>query len=219
MSIGKKLYELRKKKGLSQEEVADTLNVSRQTVSKWETDQSMPEFDKIVPLCELYSISADELLMGIKKEKETEIKEEIIVNEKEEDAKDKKRALGIGLGVFLYFIAVIWIMVTVPVKMMNPILASACFLFICGIATFIIIYTTMVYKKEKKKEERKINNPVNELTRQINSIISIFFCVIYLLISFITGAWHITWILWVVYACIAEIVKLIFMLRGGQNEK
>ena len=43
MSIGKKLYELRKQKGLSQEEVADKLNVSRQTVSKWETDQSMPD--------------------------------------------------------------------------------------------------------------------------------------------------------------------------------
>jgi len=59
MSIGKKLYELRKQKGLSQEEVADKLNVSRQTVSKWETDQSMPDFDKIVPICELYSITAD----------------------------------------------------------------------------------------------------------------------------------------------------------------
>ena len=72
MSIGGKLYDLRKKKGLSQEEVADKLNVSRQTVSKWETDQSMPDFDKIVPICELYSITTDELLLGSKKE-ETKI--------------------------------------------------------------------------------------------------------------------------------------------------
>ena len=57
MNIGEKLLELRKAKHLSQEEVADRLNVSRQTVSKWETDQSMPDFDKIAPLCELYQIS------------------------------------------------------------------------------------------------------------------------------------------------------------------
>ena len=56
MNIGEKLFELRKKKNLSQEEVADKLNVTRQTVSKWETNQSTPDFDKIVPLCELFEI-------------------------------------------------------------------------------------------------------------------------------------------------------------------
>ena len=93
MSIGKKLYELRKQKGLSQEEVADKLNVSRQTVSKWETDQSMPDFDKIVPICELYSITADELLMGIKKESEQE--SESALDSRKEKEKGK-RAFGIG---------------------------------------------------------------------------------------------------------------------------
>ena len=47
MNIGEKLYELRKEKNLSQEEVAEKLNVSRQTVSKWETNQTTPDFDKI----------------------------------------------------------------------------------------------------------------------------------------------------------------------------
>ena len=71
MNIGEKLYELRKGKNLSQEEVADKLNVTRQTISKWETNQSTPDFDKIKPLCELYGITADELLTGEKKEKGT----------------------------------------------------------------------------------------------------------------------------------------------------
>ena len=61
MSLGEKLLKLRKKKGLSQEEVADILHVTRQTVSKWETDQSMPDFDKVVPICNLYEISTEEL--------------------------------------------------------------------------------------------------------------------------------------------------------------
>ena len=61
MKIEDKLLKLRKEKGLSQEEVADRLNVSRQTISKWETGQSSPDFDKIIPICELYEISSDEL--------------------------------------------------------------------------------------------------------------------------------------------------------------
>ena len=44
MSLGDKLYELRKKQGLTQEEAAEKLGVTRQTVSKWETDQSTPDF-------------------------------------------------------------------------------------------------------------------------------------------------------------------------------
>lgn len=217
MSIGGKLYELRKEKGLSQEEVADKLNVSRQTVSKWETDQSMPEFDKIVPICELYSITADELLMGIKKEEKNaeNVSDDSILEEK-----NKKRALGIGIGILLYFVAVVWVMITIPVMLMNPVVSSGIFLLICGVATFIIIYTSIVYKKEEKKVEMvEIKSSSKMLARQINNIISIIFTVIYLTISFITMAWHITWILWIVYACIAEIVKLLFMLRGDYNEK
>ena len=53
MSLGERLLDLRKKKGLSQEEIAGLLDVSRQTVSKWETDQSTPDFDKIIPICKL----------------------------------------------------------------------------------------------------------------------------------------------------------------------
>ncbi len=217
MSIGGKLYELRKKKGFSQEEVADKLNVSRQTVSKWETDQSMPDFDKIVPICELYSITTDELLLGNKKE-DSEILE-TVSNKEEENSVKRKRALGIGISVFFYFLAVIWVMITIPVMKMNPIVSSGIFLLICGIATVIIIYTCMVYKVHEEKKPKENIDSTKQLVRQINNIISLIFVAIYLIISFITMAWHITWILWCIYACIAEIVKLIFMLRGNKNEK
>jgi transcriptional regulator with XRE-family HTH domain len=61
MNLGEKLLEFRKRKGLSQEQVADKIGVSRQTVSKWETDQSLPDFDKLLPLSELYDVTLDEL--------------------------------------------------------------------------------------------------------------------------------------------------------------
>ena len=71
MDLGERLFELRKAKNLTQDDVAEKLNVTRQTVSKWETNQSTPDFDKIVPLCELYEISPNELLTGEKQEQET----------------------------------------------------------------------------------------------------------------------------------------------------
>lgn len=62
MNLGDKIYTLRKQHGLSQEELGDKLNVSRQTISKWERNESTPDLDKIAPLCALFDLSADELL-------------------------------------------------------------------------------------------------------------------------------------------------------------
>lgn len=62
MSLGNKLISLRKKAGLSQEEVADKLNVTRQTISKWENDQSKPELVKAKLLSELYCVGYDYLI-------------------------------------------------------------------------------------------------------------------------------------------------------------
>ena len=65
MSFGESLAKLRKNKGMSQEELANNLNVSRQAVSKWESNNSYPETEKIVAICKLFNCSMDELI-GIK---------------------------------------------------------------------------------------------------------------------------------------------------------
>ncbi len=213
MSLGQRLIELRKEKKLSQEEVAGKLNVTRQTVSKWETDQSTPDFDKILPLCELYGISTEELITGkkvvIQEEKQEKTKEEIISDTPE---KKSKRVKGLVIGILIYFVAISWIMVSIPVIKMNPIVSSAIFLLICGIATCLIVYTQIMYKKEKEKEKSK-------LYKQIEDIVAIITTIIYLIISFSTMAWHITWIIWLVYALVMEIVKLIISMKGDQNEE
>lgn len=61
MSLGNKIYTLRKEKGLSQNELAELLNVSRQAISKWETDTAVPELDKLILICDHFGISLDEL--------------------------------------------------------------------------------------------------------------------------------------------------------------
>lgn len=62
MQLGDKLRTLRKEENLSQEALAEKLQVSRQSVSKWESDQSTPEIQKILLICDLFKISTDEFL-------------------------------------------------------------------------------------------------------------------------------------------------------------
>ena len=64
MDLGERLYQLRKARNLSQGEVADALGVSRQSVSKWENNTSVPELDKLVKLGELFGLTLDELVKG-----------------------------------------------------------------------------------------------------------------------------------------------------------
>lgn len=63
MNLAQKILEHRKKLGLSQEELSEKLGVSRQSVSKWESDQAKPEVDKLVSLSRLFGISLDQLIM------------------------------------------------------------------------------------------------------------------------------------------------------------
>lgn len=64
MEFHNKLYQLRKQRGLSQEELANRLHVSRQTISKWEVGDSTPDMETLVAISALFEISLDELVMG-----------------------------------------------------------------------------------------------------------------------------------------------------------
>lgn len=66
MSIADRIQTLRKSKGISQEELADKIGVSRQAVSKWESGQSAPDIEKIILLSEFFGVTTDFLLKGIK---------------------------------------------------------------------------------------------------------------------------------------------------------
>ncbi len=62
MTIGEKIANLRTSLGMSQEQLAERIDVSRQSISKWEINQALPQIDKVLVLCELFGITADELL-------------------------------------------------------------------------------------------------------------------------------------------------------------
>lgn len=62
MTLSEKLYALRKKRGLSQEQLAEHLNVSRQAISKWESGQSIPDSDRLIAISGFFQVSLDYLL-------------------------------------------------------------------------------------------------------------------------------------------------------------
>lgn len=79
MKFNEKLIELRKTKGLSQEELGNELGVSRQTISKWELGQSYPDFQKLVLLSDFFDISLDKLIKDIDLD---DVRENNLSNEK-----------------------------------------------------------------------------------------------------------------------------------------
>ena len=73
--LGRKIRELRRGKDWTQEQLADFLNVSYQSVSKWETGTAIPDLSFVIPLARLFGVSTDELL-GFDQSKEDLIQKE-----------------------------------------------------------------------------------------------------------------------------------------------
>lgn len=219
MDLGKKLFELRKSKNLSQEDVANKLNVTRQTVSKWETNQSTPDFDKIVPLCDLYGISTDELLKEeIKKEQEddkVENKKNIYENMTKNEINQKSAEI-VSSSILIFIIAIAFAGIGVAVLRWNPIVVGCTFLILIGWGvTRIVKHYMSIPELEKTKEEKK----QDKIVKQINDIIGAIGTAIYFIVSFITMAWHLTWIIFIIIGLVEEIVKLIFMLKGVEKDE
>lgn len=218
MDLGGRLFELRKSKNLTQDEVAEELKVTRQTISKWETNQSTPDFDKIIPLCELFEIGVEELVTGKKlNENHNEIQntnnnEEKIVTKQEIKEKSAKV---VSSSIFIYIVAIAFIIIAILVLHANLFVASSIFLLLIGWATARIIKNYMSMPKfEKTKEEKK----QGKIIKQINGIIGSICVAIYFIVSFITMAWHITWIIFIISSLICQVVKLIFMLKEEEED-
>ena len=219
MDLGERLFELRKFKNLTQDEVAEKLKVTRQTVSKWETNQSTPDFDKIVPLCELFEIGVEELLTG-KKPEEIQEEEQKVENNVEkvltkQEVKEESAKV-VSSSIFIYIVAIAFLMIAIPVQHDNPVVATSVFLLLIGWATARIIRNYMSMPKfEKTKEERK----QEKVIKQIKGIIGSICVAIYFIVSFVTMAWHITWIIFIIDGLICQVVKLIFMLKGEEEDE
>ena len=119
MNLSDRIQYLRKVRGISQEGLADQLGVSRQAVSKWESEQSMPDLDKIISMSDYFAVTTDYLLKGI---------EPVVQKEEEQSIKHRRIAsnicyqlsLGfIGLGIILSIILADFLKISV---LLTPVL-------------------------------------------------------------------------------------------------
>ena len=251
MTLGERLLAYRNRVGLSQEKLAEKIGVTRQTISKWETNQSTPDFDKIIPLCEILEITTEELIKGEKEAQNSELEEIKQENDKAEkeymQKRNKKKAIVLSISIFLYCIATFGLPYMTEVLRYEDAHAVMIWATLCTIATVIIVYFFVAYpnaykedkeKKGIKEDIEELNNTIEEIEKLDDGrikieavgaesktealaiqIVAILFLIIYLLISFLTGAWHITWILWIVFIFVELIVKLIFSMKGEKDEK
>ena len=244
MTLGERLFQYRNSINMSQEKLAEKIGVTRQTISKWETDQSTPDFDKIEPLCEVFGITTEELIKG---EKPKTIENGNTTQDDYTKKRNKRKAIVLSISIFLYCIATFGLPYMVEVLRYEDAHAVMIWATLCTIATVIIVYFFVAYPNKDKvdKKEKRIKEDIEELDDVIEEIeelddgsikikaigaknktealiieiIATFFLVIYLLVSFLTMAWHITWILWVIFALVELIVKLIFSMKEEKSKK
>lgn len=205
MTIGERLYNLRKERNLSQEDLANELDVSRQSISKWETNQSMPDFDKIISLCQFFNITTDELLTGNRD----------IVEAKENSIKSNyARNLAVAIGLYIFSIVSFLIFAS---GFKQPIIGVCVGLTLVAVATGIIIYNSIMYGKKKvKSEEQKKQEKQLNLISEAVILVGI---VLYFLLSFLTRAWYITWVIYIIIPAVIIIIKIFFSFKDKKEEE
>lgn len=111
MEFSERLLTLRKGMDLTQEQLAEKINVSRQSVSKWESGQAVPELEKIVALSEVFDITIDYLLkpseideLSVKTEMLEKQQQQILIRERKQ--KRLVRCIAYATGIYLLFLAV-----------------------------------------------------------------------------------------------------------------
>ncbi|MGM9972153.1 MAG: helix-turn-helix domain-containing protein [Anaeroplasmataceae bacterium] len=213
MIFADKLINLRKKANMSQEELADMLGVSRQSVSKWEGAQSIPEINKVIELSKIFGVSTDYLLKD-----EMELEENIVIKEVTdkkyvtiEEANEylsiiSKSKFLVSLGVLLCIISPITLLILSMMTKnsnMNESLASAIglitLIIIVSIAVVLFILSGFKLKKFEYLEKKSIETEygvvgiVNDKKNKFSQIyitmnvIGVLLCVLSTIPLFITS--------------------------------
>lgn len=187
MKLADKIILLRKQKGWSQEELAAQMDVSRQSVSKWESGISMPDIDKIILLSQIFGTTTDYLL----KEDTTESNVETDEKTGNEDTVNNESMYGNDLG-----------QVTETITKSENTERKKC-------EDNKEVFVSRM-EAEEYTSEKKINNKKNDT---FTGVYWMIVTAIYLAYSFVTMDWARSWIIWpvagVLFAAITAIINSI----------
>ncbi len=222
MTIGAKIQNLRKQRGMSQEQLAEALGVSRQAVSKWEAEQSVPDIDKIISICDYFGVTTDYILRNAElpqSEQQSELVPQNTYNISEPEAKEenaenqKKSALLLAIAIMLYILCV------VPVIIIQNTMGVVLMFVMIAAATGIIVYRSTLNRKnnddEEKAENKKNENPTLKAAKSCVWAVAV---IIYFVISFLSSAWYITWLVFPITGAITDVIEACFDLKDGDNK-
>lgn len=222
IKIGERLQTQRKKQGLSQEELADKLGVSRQAVSKWERGDASPDTDNLIALAKIYGCTIDELINGNAPLKEdisvtastddtsaqnTEIRERekaVDKNEQEldedelEDARlspKQKMIISIVCGTSALVATLIYFILGYFFNLWHP----------AWIVFMLIPIAPSLADAIVKKQVKHFAFPV-------------FIAALYILVGFLTNLWHPMWILFLTIPIYYVIVDNVEIYKKGKNK-
>lgn len=151
MTFGGKLQLLRKQKGMSQEQLASQLSVSRQAISKWELDSSLPDTDNVIQLSKLFGVSTDYLLKD-EIENDADIPA-VILNENDSKAEmnlKNSSIIGIGIMVIGFLISLVaWRTYQTEIAVSIGIVVQ-----ICGIIIFELMLSKCSISKKLTVKRR-----------------------------------------------------------------
>ena len=147
MTAGERIYQCRKKKKLSQEYVATVLGVSRQAVSKWENDLSVPDTMNYINLAKIFGVSVEYLVFGEEENATAEdnfaLAKKDVPNEDaaeedgDEKVDDKKSEIMLFIGFLLFLIGVVVILLSIFVQ-------ESFFLFLVGVLSMVLAKKVML---------------------------------------------------------------------------
>lgn len=196
LEIAKKLQDLRKQNGYSQEELADKLQISRQAVSKWERAEASPDTDNIIALAKLYNVSLDELLLNedlIKEDKEVEVinnNEAEVIDTLEEKEEIRSKGNIIFDIVTFSITLIIFIVLGIIYNIWHPLWLIFC----------IPLVLSSLWRVIERRDITKFDYVI-------------FINMIYLFLGFLYGLWHPYWVLYITiaiwYGAIESYEKLI----------
>ena len=135
MTLGEKIYKLRTEKGLSQGDLSEMLEVSRQSISKWENDGAKPDLDKIIKLSEIFGITIDELVKSEEVSFFENPKTSSVIIKKESNFPPRKI-----FGTVLLSLSVVIMFICAAIGVIEGALAGILFsspLILCGIICFV----------------------------------------------------------------------------------
>lgn len=157
MSIGERIQQLRKANNLSQEELAEKIDVSKQSVSKWELDKALPNIEKLLKLCEVFSVTTDYLIRG--EERMDESDGQLESEGKNKDEKQEESFNTEEVRAFKRYRKHKWIFMIAAV-----VVSSVCMLLLLSGVCKVVILNNMQIGQEAAQEVVYVDHIYNQWT-------------------------------------------------------